>query len=63
MTDALQANQAVWQNTVTTFKSQFTRLDKLINDARVCSNNLADPDSPVSLKDAKKLVDPLKRKL
>ena len=63
MADALQANQAVWQNTVTTFKSQFTRLDKLINDARICSNNLTDPESPISLKDAKKMVDPLKRKL
>ena len=61
MADALQANQAVWRNTVTTFKSQFTRLDKLINDARNCSNNLMDPESPVSLKDAKEMVDPLKK--
>ena len=63
MADVLQANQAVWRNTVTTFKSQFTRLDKLINDAKLCANNLTDAASNVSVKDVKKLVDPLKRKL
>ena len=63
MGDVLQANQAVWRNTVTTFKSQFTRLDKLINDAKLCANNLTDAASNVSVKDTKKLVDPLKRKL
>ena len=36
MAEDLRANQTVWQNTIKTFKNQFTRLDKLIADARIC---------------------------
>ena len=63
MGDVLQANQAIWKNTLTAFRNQFTRLDKLMNDAKLCANNLADPASDVTVKEARKLVDPLKRKL
>ena len=63
MAGDLRANQTVWRNTITTYKSQFTRLEKLLVDARQCTKDLTDPASGVTLKDAKKLVDPIKRKL
>ena len=59
----LRANQTVWRNTIKTFKNQFTRLDKFIADARNCIKDLSDPDSGVTLKDAKKLIDPISKKL
>ena len=63
MADVTQANQSIWKNTLAAFRNQFTRLDKLLSDAKLCADNLADPASDMDAKEARKLVEPLKRKL
>ena len=61
MADVTQANQSIWKNTLAAFRNQFTRLDKLLSDAKLCADNLADPTSNITAKEARKLVEPLKR--
>ena len=56
-------NQTIWKNTVSAFKRQFTQLDKLFVDAKSCAIDLADPSHNMNGKEAKKLVEPLQRKL
>ena len=56
-------NQTIWKNTVSAFKRQFTQLDKLFVDAKSCAVDLADPSHNMNGKEAKKLVEPLQRKL
>ena len=56
-------NQTIWKNTVSAFKRQFTQLDKLIADAKQTAKDLADPSHKMNGKEAKKLVEPLQRKL
>ena len=45
------------------FKSQFTQIEKQLAEARLCANNLANPDHNMNGKEARKLVGPLQRKL
>merc|ERR1711873_386377 len=45
------------------FKNQFTRMDKLFVDAKLCASNLADTAHSMNGKEARKLVEPLQRKL
>ena len=59
----VEENQTIWKNTVSAFKRQFTQLDKLIADAKICAKDLADPKHKMNGKEAKKLVEPLQRKL
>ena len=56
-------NQTIWKNTVSAFKRQFTQLDQLFVDAKSCAIDLADPSHNMNGKEAKKLVEPLQRKL
>ena len=56
-------NQTIWKNTVAAFKRQFTQLDKLIAEAKQTAKDLADPSKKTDGKAAKKLVEPLQRKL
>ena len=63
MAEGLKANQTIWRNTIKAFRNQSTRLDKLIADTGNCVKDLSDPDSGVTLKDARKLVDPIGKKL
>ena len=56
-------NQTLWKNTVAAFKRQFTQLDKLIAEAKQTAKDLADPSKKTDGKAAKKLVEPLQRKL
>ena len=59
----VEENQTIWKNTVSAFKRQFTQLDKLIADAKICAKDLADPKHKMNGKEAKKLVEPIQRKL
>ena len=56
-------NHTIWKNTVSAFKRQFTQIDKLIADAKQAAKDLADPSHKMNGKEAKKLVEPLQRKL
>ena len=56
-------NQTIWKNTVSAFKRQFTQLDKLIGEAKTTAVKLADPSHSMNGKEAKKLVEPIQRKL
>ena len=56
-------NQTIWKNTVSAFKRQFTQLDKLIGEAKTTAVDLADPSHNMNGKEAKKLVEPIQRKL
>ena len=56
-------NQTIWKNTVAAFKRQFTQLDKLLAGAKQTAKDLADPSKKTDGKTAKKLIDPIKRKL
>ena len=56
-------NQTIWNNTVSAFKRQFTQLYKLFVDTKLTAVDLANPSHKMNGKEAKKLVDPLKRKL
>ena len=61
--DNVEENQTLWKNTMKAFKSQFTQIEKQLAEARLCLNNLADPDHNMNGKEARKLVGPLQRKL
>ena len=63
MVDIVDANQTIWKNTLAAFRNQFTWMDKLFVEAKLCMDNLADPAHSMNAKEAKKLVEPLKRKL
>ena len=63
MANNVDENQTIWKNTIAAFKNQFTRMDKLFVEAKLCSDNLADPAHNMNGKEAKKLVESLKRKL
>ena len=64
MAEILKSNQAVWRNTIKAFKNQATRMEKLITEAKHCINDFSDPDMEnVTIKDVKKMVDPIGRKL
>ena len=56
-------NQTLWKNTVAAFKRQFTQLDKLIAGAKQTALDLTDPSKKIDGKAAKKLVEPIQRKL
>ena len=56
-------NQTLWKNTVSTFKRQYTMLEKLIADAKQIANDMVDPTKKVDGKAAKMKVEPIKRKL
>ena len=59
----MDENQTIWKNTVSAFKRQFTQLDKLFVDAKSTAVDLADPSHNMNGKEAKKLVEPIQRKL
>ena len=63
MANSVGENQTVWKNTMAAFKNQFTRIDKLFVEAKLCATNLADPAHSMNGKEARKLVEPLQRKL
>ena len=64
MAENLKSNQAVWRNTIKAFCNQATQMEKLIANARQCVNDFEDPDkTDVTIKDVKRLVDPIGRKL
>ena len=63
MVDIVDANQTIWKNTLAAFRNQFTWMDKLFVEAKLSADNLADPAHSMNAKEAKKLVEPLKRKL
>ena len=44
------------------FKNQFTRIDKLFVEAKLCASNLANPAHSMNGKEARKLVELLQRK-
>ena len=56
-------NQTLWKNTVAAFKRQFTQLDKLIAEAKQTAKDIVDPSKKIDGKAAKKLVEPIQRKL
>ena len=56
-------NQTLWKNTVSAFKRQYTQLEKLIADAKQTAKDIVDPTKKVDGKAAKRLVEPIKRKL
>ena len=63
MANSVDENQTIWKNTMAAFKNQFTRIDKLFVEAKLCANNLADPTHNMNGKEVRKLVEPLQRKL
>ena len=63
MANSVGENQTIWKNTMAVFKNQFTRIDKLFVEAKLCATNLADPAHSMNGKEARKLVEPLQRKL
>ena len=63
MANGVDENQTIWKNTMAAFKNQFTRIDKLFVEAKLCATNLADPAHSMNGKEARKLVEPLQRKL
>ena len=63
MSNSVDENQTIWKNTMAAFKNQFTRIDKLFVEAKLCASNLADPAHSMNGKEARKLVEPLQRKL
>ena len=63
MGDNVEDYQAKWRNTYTSFKRQFTIIDKLIGEAKACSVKLKDPEDRTEAKHARMLVDPIEHKL
>ena len=63
MSNNVEENQTIWKNTMSEFINQFTRMDKLFVEAKSCAIDLADPSHNMNGKEAKKLVEPLQRKL
>ena len=63
MGDNIEDYQAKWRNTYTSFKRQFTIIDKLIAEAKACSVKLKDPEDRTEAKHARMLVDPIEHKL
>ena len=51
------------KNTVAAFKRQFTQLDKLIAEAKQTAKDIVDPSKKIEGRAAKKLVEPIQRKL
>ena len=63
MGDSVGDNQTTWKNTLAAFKRQFTLFDRLMADAKACSENLKDPRHEMDAKEARKLVGPIQHKL
>ena len=63
MSNSVDENQTIWKNTMAAFKNQFTRMDKFFVEAKLCASNLADSAHSMNGKEARKLVEPLQRKL
>ena len=63
MGDSVGDNQTTWKNTLAAFKRQLTQIDKLMADAKACSENLKDPRHEMDAKEARKLVGPIQHKL
>ena len=63
MGDNIEDYQAKWRNTYTSFKCQFTIIDRLIAEAKACSVKLKDPEDRTEAKHARRLVDPIEHKL
>ena len=55
--------QTKWSNTNTSFKRQFTIIDRLIGEAKACTVKLQDPEDRTEAKHARMLVDPIEHKL
>ena len=63
MSTNVDENQATWKNTMSAFKNQMTRMDRLFAEAKSCAVDLADPSHSMNGKEARKLLGPLQRKL
>ena len=63
MSNSVDENQTIWKNTMAAFKNQFTRIDKLFMEAKLCASILADSAHSLNGKEARKLVELLQRKL
>merc|ERR1712089_43062 len=61
--DEVTENQTKWKNTLAAFRRQFTQINKLMADAKVCSENLKDPRHEMDAKQARRLVEPIQHKL
>ena len=59
MANSVDENQTIWKNTMAAFKNQFTQIDKLFVEAKLCATNLADPAHSMNGKEVRKLVEPL----
>ena len=51
--------QTRWKNTYFTYKRQFTMIDGLIAETKICSNKLHDPEDETEGKDARRLIEPI----
>ena len=63
MADTLKSNQAVWKNTIKVFWSQLTQMEKMVATAKQCVKDFEDPDKGIGIRDVKRIVDPIVRKL
>ena len=63
MGDSVGDNQTTWKNTLAAFKRQFTLIDRLMADAKACSEKLKDTRDAMDAKEARKLVGPIQHKL
>ena len=55
--------EKLWNNTYSTYKRQFTMIDGLIAETKVCSNKLHDSEDETEGKDARCLIEPIEHKL
>ena len=55
--------QTKWSNTNTSFKRQFTIIDRLIGEAKACAVKLQDPQDRTEAKHARMMIDPIEHKL
>ena len=55
--------QTKWSNTNTSFKRQFTIIDRLIGEAKACTVKLQDPEDRTEAKHARMMIDPIEHKL
>ncbi len=53
----------LWNNTYSTYKRQFTMIDGLIAETKICSNKLHDSEDETEGKDARCLIEPREHKL
>ena len=60
LNDIRDVNQNLWKNTVSTFRRQYTMLEKLIADAKQAAKDIVDPKKKVDGKVVKRMADPFR---